>query len=462
MKSRKLMSTVLAVVLVTALAVAAIASPAAFDQKIVSQISVPRMMEDVRYLSEDIGVRIASSPEEEMASDYIADVFQKYGYDVEIQEFPYANRIAYVTMLEPEMKKIDVRIGGSRTNAPLTGPEGITGKVVDCGFGGPEEFPAEVEGNIALIRRGQQTFVNMYNNARAAGAVAVLIQNYSWTAFSANVGTATIPYATLNDEAGELLRGGNVVINYKSIQADTSRNVIATRKPDNKNKDTGYVVVLSAHYDSVPTAPGANDNGSGTAALLELARILKSQPIDMEIRFLACGAEEVGLVGSRYYVSQLSAQERERIIANYNMDMVATAGEAQSLLYVNTLDGDNLVARTARAAAERLGYSDYLLAPYHRGSSDHQAFYEGGIEGGNFIWREPGTAALEPWYHQPHDTMEHISQERFKIAADIVGAACYSVIRPDTPSLIHSRTGYGETIELIEFVPEGVEEVPEI
>lgn len=469
MNRKKIFSVVLAMMLIFSLTVTAVASPgksdAAFDQGVISEISIPRMMEHVRYLSEDIGVRIASTPEETMASEYIANVFEKYGYEAEIQEFPYVNRVAYVTILEPEVKSIDVRIGGTRTNAPLTGPEGITGKVIDCGFGGVEDFPEEVEGNIALIKRGKETFQNMYNRARTAGAIAVLIQNYDWMIFSASVSGATIPYATLNEETGELLKGENVVVNYKAFQYDTSRNVIATRKPNNKNRDTENVVVFSAHYDSVPTAPGANDNASGTAGLLELARIFASKPIDTEIRFLACGAEEVGLVGSRYYVSQLSSEERGRIIANYNMDMIATAGPDQSTLYVNTLDGDNIVSRTAREAAKRLGYEDNILrAPFNRGSSDHQSFFEGGIEAGNFIWRDPVTAALEPWYHQPYDTIEYMSEKRFKIATEIVAAASYSVIRVDKPNSdwIKERKDKVKPIKLMEFESERSVETPDM
>lgn len=63
---------------------------------------------------------------------------------------------------------------------------------------------------------------------------------------------------------------------------------------------------VTAHYDSVPFSPGANDNGSGTSVMLEMARVLKSVPSDKEIRFIAFGAEELGLLGSSHYVDHLS------------------------------------------------------------------------------------------------------------------------------------------------------------
>lgn len=445
LKVKKSTSIMITVLMILSLSLTAFANPAAFDRGISSRVDIDRMMDQLTYLTEDIGVRVASTPEEKEAAEWIADMFEKYGYTAEIQEFEYINRVAYLTVTEPEEVQIDVQIGGTRLEghfaaAPLTSEEGITAKVVDCGFGHIDEFPAEVEGNIALIRRGQNTFANMLVRAEAAGASALLIQNNDWRIFKANVSGASIPYATMNDEAGELLRGEEeIMVNLKTLQYDTSQNVIATRKPNNKNRDTGNVVVYSAHYDTVPTAPGASDNGSGVVGMLELARILSSMPIDTEVRFLAAGAEEVGLVGSRYYVAQLSEDEIDRTIANYNMDMIGTAGEAQTTLFVNTLDGDNLVSRTAREAAERLGYSDLVRAPFHRGASDHVAFFEVGIDAANFIYRCPDTIALEPWYHQPLDTMDKISPERLQMAVEIIAAASYDVVRPATPNLIRSK-----------------------
>jgi len=432
----KRVSVFLAAFVILALSITALASPAAFDQKAVVRIDPARMMGHIEYLSVGIGPRVASSPEEAAGAEYIASTLASYGYAVQIQEFPYTNRVAYLDVLEPEGITVHVRVG---TNSPLTPPGGVTGRVVDCGYGTAGEFPSDVAGNIALIRRGSVTFANMVANATAAGAVAVLIQNTDWRTFTASVTGAPIPFVTMNSEAGEALRVGDVVARLSIHQYSTSRNVIATRKPLNANHDSGGIVVFTAHHDSIPTAPGASDNASGVAALLELARVFANLPIGSEIRFVAVGAEEVGLRGSRYYVSQLAEDEKDRILGNYNMDMVGTAGEAQTTLYVNTIGGDNLVSRTAREAAQRLGYQDIVRAPYERGASDHVAFQEVGIDAANFIWRDPVTAALEPWYHQPYDTIDRISPERLRIAAEVVAAASYDVIRLQTPNLWVSR-----------------------
>jgi aminopeptidase YwaD len=191
------------------------------------------------------------------------------------------------------------------------------------------------------------------------------------------------------------------------------------------------IVVFSGHYDSVALSPGANDNASGTAGVMEMARLLARVPLAADVRFLACGGEEGGLVGSRHYVAQLSEAERERVVANFNMDMIATAGPDQTTLFVNTLDGENLVAQAALFAADTLGYADLLNAPYQRGASDHVPFANAGIAGANFIWRELETIALEPWYHHPHDKMENVSSERMRIALEIITAASAQVICAD-------------------------------
>jgi len=110
------------------------------------------------------------------------------------------------------------------------------------------------------------------------------------------------------------------------------------------------------------------------------------------------------------------------------MDRIATAGPDQSTLFVDTLDGENLVAQAALFAADTFGYAGLLKAPYQRGASDHVAFANAGIAGANFIWRELETIALEPWYHHPHDRMENVSSERMRIALEIITAASTQVM----------------------------------
>ncbi|WP_249685385.1 M28 family peptidase, partial [Bacillus velezensis] len=103
----------------------------------------------------------------------------------------------------------------------------------------------------------------------------------------------------------------------------TSLKVIAKMKPKNSTGNEKAVVV-SSHYDSVVGAPGANDSASGTGLVLELARAFQNVETDKEIRFIAFGSKETGLLGCDYYVNSLSQKERDRILGVFNADMVAT------------------------------------------------------------------------------------------------------------------------------------------
>jgi len=411
--------------------------PQSCDLALVDQLDIEGAMAHMAYLSESIGPRVVSTPEEREAAEYIAAELEGYGYDVEIQEFPRPTVHAYLTVLTAEPQVLNIRVGSLRevsvADYPLLTPEGgINARVIYSGKGEEGAFPAEVTGQIALVTRSEEDPTEVISRASEAGAVAVLLHNTEWKNYSVRAAQADIPFATMNSEAAEILQGsGEPTVNFQVNSYETSQNVIATRTPSEGPEESRPIVVFSGHYDGVPMSPGANDNASGTAGVMELARLLARVPLAADVRFLACGGEEGGLVGSRHYVAQLTDAERERVVANFNMDMIATAGPDQTTLFVNTLDGENLVAQAAIAAADTLGYSDLLNAPYQRGASDHVAFANSDIASANFIWRELESIALEPWYHHPHDKMENTSAERMRIALEIVAAASLQVICAD-------------------------------
>lgn len=404
----------------------------AYDQKIIARVSSERIFEDVRYLSETIGPRVTGTKEEQQAAEFIKERLQSYGYEVETQEFSIPDRmIGNLKTSDNSEVLINIPAGSAVTPA-----EGITNELFDAQLGRTTDFTSEAAGKIALISRGEITFKEKVDNAVAAGALGVLIYDNIDQPGPLNPsigGDAPVPVggiskasglALLNDVA---LQGKTVTLVVEKLESATSKNIIATRVPKKGNNHD--IVHVSAHFDSVPFAPGASDNASGTSVALELARILKSYPIDKELRFVFVGAEEIGLVGSEYYVSQLSQDEIKRSIANFNMDMVGTSWENATAIYMNTLDGQaNIVTETAVAAAERIGTPSELVL-YQRGASDHVSFHDAGIPAVNFIRREPGTANLEPYYHTPLDTIEHISPERLKEAGDLVGSSVYNLIR---------------------------------
>jgi hypothetical protein len=145
------------------------------------------------------------------------------------------------------------------------------------------------------------------------------------------------------------------------------------------------VVLVTAHLDSInlrggPTAaaPGADDNASGSAGVLEVARVLRAQRGRHDLRLILFGGEEQGLFGSRHYVASLSSAERARIQAVVNMDMIGRLNsETRSVLLEGGPVSRALIDRVSRAAASLTQLRvEVSLNPF---ASDHVPFIEAGI-----------------------------------------------------------------------------------
>ena len=436
----------------------------AFDQRIINSLDVNRALEHIRYMSKDIGPRPGGLENEAIAAAYIGEYFADLGYEPEVQSFSVGNQgIANITVHGAEnwFGKGEWNFNewhgteweaGAAQNGYITGDdEKVSGYVVDCGAGNVDDFPEEVAGNIALVRRGT-AFTTLVNRAKEAGATGVMIQatiggrgNYG-SAFSPNVST-DIPVIGLAQVQGwwlqEMIAEGPVFIDVQTHRYTnlTSQNVVATKAA---KVDNAPIVVIGGHYDSVVGAPGANDNLSGTSIVMEMARVFRNiKTDDYEIRFALWGSEERGLLGARHYVNTLSDDELERHIANYNVDMVATtAYEEAPYLYVETVDGNpNIVTETSLAAASRLGYDVVRQSQFP--SSDHVPFDSAGIPAAMYIWLggagTPQDYSIELVYHTPQDTIEeNICIDRLELAMNVVGAAVNDLVRKPVPALTNS------------------------
>lgn len=114
----------------------------------------------------------------------------------------------------------------------------------------------------------------------------------------------------------------------------TGENIIVTKK---SSTDTTKNLVMSAHYDSAEDSAGANDNGSGVAAVLELARILKDTEMPYGIKFILFSGEEKYMLGSRWYAGNLTEDEQRQIIGVINIDTIA---EKSDLGYMAMIEGN--------------------------------------------------------------------------------------------------------------------------
>jgi hypothetical protein len=195
-----------------------------------------------------------------------------------------------------------------------------------------------------------------------------------------------------------------------TVNGSPSQNVIA----DKRGNAAGArdVVLITAHLDSINTrggpmapAPGADDNGSGSAGLLEMARVFATHRSEHDLRFILFGGEEEGLFGSIQYVAGLPGAEHQRIRAVVNMDMIGTMNTS---LHTVMLEGapvsESVINGLAEAAAT---YTTLTVeTSLHPFASDHVPFIRAGIPA---VLTIEGADSTNSNVHSMKDTIEHIN-----------------------------------------------------
>jgi len=406
---------------------------------------------------ENGGNRVAGSPGYAASADYVESKLEAAGYTV--TRFPfeftfnadrtpavfqqvspdaatYVDGVEFASMTYSGNGDVTAQVVAVElTIPPAAVPNSSTSGCEAADFAG---FPA---GAIALVQRGTCTFRAKANNAQAAGASAVIVMNEGQTGRTSAVAgtlgepTMTLPVIGTTFAIGQDLSNG--VLNGPTgstarVRVDrvneqrTTENIIAetpTGDPDN-------VVVVGAHLDSVSRGPGINDNGSGSAGILEIAEQFAARGIEPrnKIRFAWWGAEELGLIGSTRYVASLSQAELDKIALNLNFDMI---GSPNFVRFV--YDGDNSAFPVGPGAADGPDGSGEIERVFHdyfrseglassetpfSGRSDYGPFIAKGIPaGGLFTGAEgvktPAEAAIyggtagqayDPCYHLACDT----------------------------------------------------------
>jgi hypothetical protein len=343
------------------------------------------------------------------------------------------------------------------------------------------DFTGMPAGAIVLLQRGFCGELTKMLNAQAAGAGAIVYINegnpggpddretprwFNMEGAGVNIPITAAQIATVADLAGSVRKGlvGKTVrfrIDWRTNPAVPTQNVIAETRGGDPNK----VIVVGAHLDSVGTGPGINDNGSGSAALLELAHELRGVYPKNKIRFIWFSAEESGLLGSEAYVASLPESERAKIAANLNFDMIGSPN------YVNFVyDGDlsdsppigedvfHPAARPFSATIEKL-FLDYFksqkiptLPTDFDGRSDYGPFIAAGVPaGGLFTGAEgiktPEQAALfggtageqyDPCYHLGCDNVFNNSNRALDQNSDAAAHVLITLAQskiPDRPAV---------------------------
>ncbi|HEY6134757.1 MAG TPA: M28 family metallopeptidase, partial [Rubrivivax sp.] len=404
------------------------------------------------------GVRAAGTPGYDQSVQYIVDKMTAAGYNVTLNAFPFT----YVAL--PVLRQIaliaatyesgtftgtgygDVTRNVTAVDINLVMPRASTSGCEAADFAG---FPA---GNIALVQRGTCTFALKAENAQAAGASAVIIFNQGNTPDREPliIGTlapfvATIPVIGASFADGEALAqpGAVAQVQVAAPQQLTQYNVIA----ESRDGDPNNVVMAGAHLDSVLRGPGINDNGSGSAAILETAiQMAKVKPRN-KLRFAWWGAEESGLVGSNAYVAGLSAEEKAKIALYLNFDMVGSPNHVFFIYDGDDSDATGAGPGPAGSAEIEKVFEDFFTArgvPFKgsdfTGRSDYGAFIANGIPAGGLftgaegiktaaeaaIWGGTAGQQYDPCSHLRCDTYANNNDTALDVNSD---AVAYSVLQ---------------------------------
>jgi hypothetical protein len=297
--------------------------------------------------------RNSGEPGYKASADYVANLMKSWGYNVQIQTYhfdyfsfvgtpqfsqvsPNAHDFALVTEWNPGRSNgtttAEVQPVGGIIIPPTPTPSSSSGCTA-------ADFTGFVAGRIALIQRGTCTFGTKVLNAEAAGASGVIIFNEgnpgrtgvfngSMVDSSGNPFIPSIPVAFTSFDTGSnfnsLYNGGTpatATLNVQSIE-DPNRpdyNVIA----ESKGGDPNSTLVVDAHLDAIYGA-GMLDNASGSTTILDIAHMMSHVNPVHKLRFIWFGGEELGLLGSSYYVNNLSPTELGHIFYDLDSDVTAT------------------------------------------------------------------------------------------------------------------------------------------
>ncbi|MDJ0703616.1 MAG: M28 family peptidase [Leptolyngbyaceae cyanobacterium MO_188.B28] len=430
---------------------------------------------------ENEGVRASGTPGYDATVDYIKDTLEEEGYDVELQAFTFEFfPLPTLARVEPAPAKnyqtgvfigsgsgrikrgtvipVDLALGNSSWPAdPSTSSSGCEVSDFDgLDFSGPND--------IALIQRGSCFFSVKATNAEAAGAEAVIIfnQGNSPTRQDLIAGNAStlpdgspsnlgIPVvgASFADGVDLSQSGSKILIVVDPPEDRITYNVIA----ELPSRSKGDVVMVGAHLDSVQEGPGIQDNGSGSAAILEVALQMSRARFDNTVRFAWWGAEELGLLGSQEYVDRLSESELQRIALYLNFDMIASPNYVYSIYDGDDSDGVGAgPGPEGSAEIEQLFESFYIDRdlPFKgtdfSGRSDYAAFIEFDIPAGGLftgaeeikteedvsLWGGTAGEQYDPCYHLACDTLENVSLEALDVNSDAVAFATLVTAKVNT------------------------------
>lgn len=406
------------------------------------------------------GTRVAGSKGHVQSAQYVEAVMRAAGYKVTKNEFDFVFVETVAETLKvngPSGRDVPIKLMTYTASGPANG---VTAQIavapVDAdGTNGcePADFAAGAfTGKIALVKRGGCAFAVKQQNAAAAGAVGAVIYNNAEGALNGTIGSA---------DAGKVPTGGVTLAEGERLAADAAagpvevtldiREFRENRKTYNvvaetRGGDVNNTVFLGAHLDSVADGPGINDNGSGSAGILQVAQRLASSQtkIKNKVKFAWWSAEEFGLLGSEAYVGGLTDAQKKQIKLYLNFDMIASPNAAYFVYDGDDSDKVGSGPGPEGSAQLEKGINDFLDSKKipregtdFSGRSDYGPFIEVGIpSGGTFTGAEgiktaaqaakfggQAGVAYDVNYHGAGDTIANIDQKALDINVDVIANA---------------------------------------
>lgn len=304
---------------------------------------------------------------------------------------------------------------------------------------------------IALIERGECAFGVKSNLAGKYGFKAVVVYDNDPTSVGGVRGTLEKPKKhTVSTIGISYLEGKRLRMDIEKDQSFSlffamdsfveevkTKNVIA----ETKHGDSENIVALGAHSDSVESGPGINDDGSGTISLLTVAKYLSNFKINNKVRFAWWSAEEEGLLGSNYYVEQLTPEENSKIRLFMDYDMMASPNYEYQVYDANNIDNPKGSQELKDLYIDYYVSHglNYTLIPFD-GRSDYVAFIKNGIPGGGIATGAEGPNSrngkvLDKCYHDLCDDVSNLSFDAFLTNTKLIAhsVATYAKSLEDFP-----------------------------
>jgi len=446
----------------------AAAEPPPLEDLVTGDAVMDRLQDFQDIADANGGNRAMQTPGYEASAVYVEDTLRAAGYEPERQYFTFDDLVVDELSLTAAGVEVTSDVYPAEY-APDTPDDGVTGPIVQPADDLVQGCTADtwdgvaVEGAVALISRGTCPFADKALYAAQAGAAAVILYNNADGALNPTLGAESdewVPTVGITQAAGQAILdaiagGADAVATYDlqtHVEEFETFNVIA-QTPGGRDHN---VVMVGAHLDGVEDGPGINDNGSGSAAILEVAVQLAAatdggQDVENAVRFAWWGAEEVGLRGSTHYVADLVENDPAALddIATYlNFDMVGSPNYIIGVYDANESTYPAPVEVPPGSAETEAVFTDYFdgidqawVDTEFSGRSDYQAFIENGIPASGLFTGADGSKTAEevalfggtegifydPNYHSPADTIDNVDATALDIMSRAIGHAVASL-----------------------------------